>query len=60
MNIIFFDLPELRSALKPFTLTRPVVALRVGILTLQEKWGAKSSQGERSGTVFSPDRGLPQ
>ena len=38
MNLIFFDLPDPREALKPFTLTRPVAALRVGILTLQEKW----------------------
>ena len=51
MNIIFFDLPELHSALKPFTLTRPVAALRVGILTLQEKWErslARVSAVERS------------
>lgn len=38
MNLIFFDLPDRREALKPFTLTRPVAALRVGILTLHEKW----------------------
>ena len=38
MNMIFFDLPEVRNALKPFTLTRPVADLRVGIFTLQEKW----------------------
>ncbi len=44
MNIIFFDLPELRSALKPFTLTRPVAALRVGILTLQQKWERRLSE----------------
>ncbi len=38
MNLIFFDAPDRREALKPFTLTRPVAALRVGILTLGEKW----------------------
>lgn len=38
MNLIFFDLPHHREALKPFTLTRPVATLRVGILTLHEKW----------------------
>ncbi len=38
MNLIFFDLPDCREALKPFTLTRPVAALRVGMLTLGEKW----------------------
>ena len=38
MNIIFFDLPNARESLKPFTLTRPIADLRVGILTLKEKW----------------------
>lgn len=38
MNLIFFDLPAQRTNLKPFTLTRPVAGLRVGILTLEEKW----------------------
>ena len=38
MNVIFCDLPEQREALKPFTLTRPIAGLRVGILTLAEKW----------------------
>ena len=38
MNLIFLDLPHCREALKPFALTRPVAALRVGILTLHEKW----------------------
>lgn len=43
MNIIFFDAPDRREALKPFTLTRPVAALRVGILTLGEKWERRLS-----------------
>ncbi len=38
MNTVFFDLPSARTALKPFTFTRPVAELRVGILTLREKW----------------------
>ena len=38
MNVIFFDLPHSRETLKPFTLTRPIAGLRVGILTLEEKW----------------------
>ena len=38
MNVIFFDLPNPREALKPFTLTRPIARLRVGILTMEEKW----------------------
>ncbi|MEJ0030246.1 MAG: GlmU family protein [Bacteroidota bacterium] len=38
MNIILFDDPVLRSQLLPLTYTRPVAALRVGILTIAEKW----------------------
>lgn len=38
MNIILFDDPTLRNALLPFTFTRPVSAVRVGILTIAEKW----------------------
>lgn len=37
MNYILFDGP-FRDALLPFTFTRPVADLRVGILTLREKW----------------------
>lgn len=33
-----FDDPTLRVALLPFTFTRPVSAIRVGILTIAEKW----------------------
>lgn len=38
MHIIFFDEPQTRESLKPFTLTRPVANIRVGILTIAEKW----------------------
>lgn len=38
MQLIFIDLPHRWAALKPFTLTRPVATLRVGICTLREKW----------------------
>lgn len=38
MNPIFFDTPVVRDNLKPFTLTRPVAEIRVGILTISEKW----------------------
>jgi len=38
MNIILFDDPTLRTALLPFTFTRPVSAIRVGIFTIAEKW----------------------
>lgn len=37
MNIIFFD-DNTRTALLPLTFTRPVAAIRIGILTIQEKW----------------------
>ena len=37
MNYILFDGPH-RTALLPFTFTRPVADIRVGILTIREKW----------------------
>lgn len=37
MNYILFD-GEQRNQLLPFTFTRPVADLRIGILTLREKW----------------------
>ena len=37
MNYILFD-GEVRNALLPFTYTRPVADIRVGILTIREKW----------------------
>jgi UDP-N-acetylglucosamine diphosphorylase/glucosamine-1-phosphate N-acetyltransferase len=38
MNIILFDDPLIRGQLLPLTFTRPVASLRVGILTIAEKW----------------------
>jgi UDP-N-acetylglucosamine diphosphorylase/glucosamine-1-phosphate N-acetyltransferase len=38
MNVILFDDPVIRTALFPFTYTRPVADIRVGILTIREKW----------------------
>ena len=38
MNLILFDDPDIRINLLPFTFTRPVACLRVGILTIAEKW----------------------
>jgi UDP-N-acetylglucosamine diphosphorylase/glucosamine-1-phosphate N-acetyltransferase len=38
MNLILFDDATIRINLLPFTFTRPVAAIRVGILTLAEKW----------------------
>ena len=37
MNYILFDGPA-RIALLPFTYTRPVADIRIGILTIREKW----------------------
>jgi UDP-N-acetylglucosamine diphosphorylase/glucosamine-1-phosphate N-acetyltransferase len=37
MNYILFD-SDVRTALLPFTYTRPVADIRVGILTIREKW----------------------
>jgi len=37
MNYILFD-GSVRNALLPFTFTRPVADIRVGILTIREKW----------------------
>lgn len=37
MNLILFD-DEYRGRLRPFTLTRPEACLRVGIMTIAEKW----------------------
>ncbi len=38
MNIVMFDDPVVRKNLLPFTFTRPVASIRVGILTIKEKW----------------------
>ena len=37
MNYILFD-GEARKSLLPFTYTRPVADIRIGILTIREKW----------------------
>ena len=39
MNIILFDDPVIRVDLLPHTFTRPVGSIRIGILTIAEKWG---------------------
>jgi len=38
MHYLFYDPSEIRANLLPFTFTRPVANLRVGILTIDEKW----------------------
>lgn len=46
-HILLFDDPAIRGSLLPFTFTRPVADIRVGILKVSEKWnkltGAKIS-----------------
>ncbi len=37
-NLILFDDPVIRTALLPFTFTRPVSGIRIGIQTIAEKW----------------------
>ncbi len=44
MHILLFDDPAIRPHLLPFTFTRPVAALRCGILTLAEKWQHRLGQ----------------
>src|SRR5690349_20859015 len=43
MNYILFD-DETRLSLLPFTFTRPVSEIRIGILTIREKWENYLSQ----------------
>ena len=38
MNLILFDCHKTRTELLPFTFTRPVADIRIGILTIREKW----------------------
>lgn len=40
MNLVIFDDPVIREALLPLTFTRPVAGIRIGILTIKEKWEA--------------------
>jgi UDP-N-acetylglucosamine diphosphorylase/glucosamine-1-phosphate N-acetyltransferase len=44
MNYILFDGP-MRNNLLPFTFTRPVAEIRVGIMTIREKWEAYLKRG---------------
>lgn len=38
MNIVLFDCRRTRENLLPLTFTRPVADIRIGILTIREKW----------------------
>ncbi len=42
-NYILFDEPSLRASLLPFTFIRPISEIRVGILTIAEKWSLRLS-----------------
>jgi UDP-N-acetylglucosamine diphosphorylase/glucosamine-1-phosphate N-acetyltransferase len=44
MNLILFDDLTIRQNLLPFTFTRPVADIRVGILTIAEKWEQYTKQ----------------
>ncbi|TDQ29436.1 GlmU family protein [Zeaxanthinibacter enoshimensis] len=44
MNCILYDGPE-RGSLLPFTFTRPVCDVRIGILTIREKWEHRLKTG---------------
>ncbi|WP_133271756.1 GlmU family protein [Hymenobacter radiodurans] len=44
MHVLLFDDPAIRPRLLPFTFTRPVAALRCGILTIAEKWQHRLGQ----------------
>ena len=46
-NLILFDDPAIRGSLLPFTFTRPIGDIRVGILKISEKWEKYS--GHRPG-----------
>jgi UDP-N-acetylglucosamine diphosphorylase / glucose-1-phosphate thymidylyltransferase / UDP-N-acetylgalactosamine diphosphorylase / glucosamine-1-phosphate N-acetyltransferase / galactosamine-1-phosphate N-acetyltransferase len=37
-NVLLFDEPTVRQSLLPFTFTRPVSSIRIGIDTIAEKW----------------------
>lgn len=37
-HLVLFDDPAIRGSLLPFTFTRPIAAIRIGILTIAEKW----------------------
>lgn len=52
INCLLCDDPVVRKQLLPFTFTRPVALLRLGITTLQEKWNVIT--GEDGGFVSEP------
>ena len=72
MNYILFD-GAVRNALLPLTYTKPVAELRIGILTIREKWEKEQdhlgddrerqdpeTSQERDGTSTSQERALKE
>jgi len=59
MNLILFDDPLIRQQLLPFTFTRPVAKIRVGILTIDEKWEKHLNQKASFQTVDYLQRKFP-
>ncbi len=51
MNLILFDDPSIRTNLLPFTFTRPVADIRIGIVTIREKWEKQLNCSSSSLTV---------
>lgn len=60
MNIILFDDPVVRGQLLPLTYTRPVASLRVGILTIAEKWKARMEADVSFGTQTYLEKKFPR
>lgn len=52
MNLVLFDDPVIRLDLLPFTYTRPVASIRIGILTIREKWEKLLGQ---PASVYAPE-----
>jgi len=44
MNLILFDDPQIKKQLLPLTFLRPIARIRIGILTIAEKWEFYSSE----------------
>ncbi len=53
MNYILFDEKITRQNFLPFTFTRPVSEIRIGILTIREKW--EKISGQKKVSVLTED-----
>jgi len=53
MNYILFDESATRQNFLPFTFTRPVSEIRIGILTIREKW--EKISGQKKVSVITED-----